>query len=297
MKNIYNIFGINNPPKDNTGRLLNPTHILYEEIFDEKLDLDKLCLSDMWVKHNIRSSVKEILLLNRSLAIFLKNGLMKRGLSLNLIHLWNIIDLLKAYLNFSFFEFVIDGLQREVDMKVEKNKQVNRFMEAKISGEKHYWEIVNGSSVVTETIFQKLKSFKKTFNYHLNAKVYEIHQTVSFEIFDFLWIIHYFREKVLEFILKTMDQKVKVENIIFMDTRMQYWLQLQGKSDNGLLGQIFHMQRKLLWIHWCILDQSKCFWSFPSPFGQRKIRFCQSITIPLNTKMEGQEYQMIYSEL
>ena len=122
----------------------------------------------------------------RSLAIFLKNGLMKRGLSLNLIHLWNIIDLLKAYINFIVFEFVIDGLQKEIDLKVDlrENKPKNRFMDAKISGQKNYWEIVNGSSVITETIFKKLKTFKKTFKYHLNSKVYEIHQTVSFEIFQ-----------------------------------------------------------------------------------------------------------------
>ena len=47
LKKIYDIFGIKNLPRDDNGRLLNPTHILYEEIFDEKLDLDQLCLSDM----------------------------------------------------------------------------------------------------------------------------------------------------------------------------------------------------------------------------------------------------------
>ena len=122
---------------------------------------------------------------------------MKRGLGLNLIHLWNIIDLLKAYLNFSVFEFVIDGLQKKLDMDVEKNHQVNRFMEAKLSGQKNYWEVVNGSSVVTETIFNRLKSFKKTFKYHLNAKVYKIHQTVSF-VGDLFHVIsfQFFREKV-----------------------------------------------------------------------------------------------------
>ena len=135
---VYQMFDIKTPPRnESTGALLNPFGICLE-ILDTKLDLQEICRND------------------RSTAAFLSKELYKRNLDQNLLKLWSVLDLQRPFTGHSILEFILDSNQKEI----EKAKQTHS----------HYVEIVNGSSVLPETILEKLKTFED-FEYLMETEV------------------------------------------------------------------------------------------------------------------------------
>ena len=97
----------------------------------------------------------------RSLGVFLKEGLLKRKADPNLMNMLATTGGLRSFLGHSVLEFLIDSNQKTD--KMEKAEEEH----------KHFVEIVNGSSVLTEKIFKMLQGFKK-FDYMLGAKAVKI---------------------------------------------------------------------------------------------------------------------------
>ena len=75
------------------------------------------------------------------------------------MNLWAVMDLQRPFLGHSLFEFVLDSNQKELQEAEHEHKD--------------YVEIINGSSVLPNTIFEKLKSFEN-FQYKLERKVLKI---------------------------------------------------------------------------------------------------------------------------
>ena len=101
------------------------------------------------------------------MAAFLREALEEKNLDPNLMNMWGVIDLQRPFLGHSVFEFVIDSNQKQIQEAEHEHK--------------HFVEIVNGSSVLPDTIFQKLLHFKN-FQYTLAAdvlKVVDNNSTVS----------------------------------------------------------------------------------------------------------------------
>ena len=109
---------------------------------------------------------------SRSLAAFLREGLEEKKQDPNLMNVWAILRFMRPFLGHSVLEFLMDSNQKEMEKAEHEHK--------------HFVEIVNGSSVLPDTIFQKLLQFKN-FQYKLGSHVGEIsdnNNTVSVSVTD-----------------------------------------------------------------------------------------------------------------
>ena len=108
----------------------------------------------------------------RSLGAFVREGLAERKADPNLMNMWATVDNIRSFLGHSVLEFLIDSNQKEMNKAERKHK--------------HFVEIVNGSSVLPNTIFKNLQK-SKNFYYILGAEVVKIidnNTTVSVKVKD-----------------------------------------------------------------------------------------------------------------
>eukprot|EP00091_Calanus_sinicus_P008633 TRINITY_DN20782_c0_g1_i1.p1 TRINITY_DN20782_c0_g1~~TRINITY_DN20782_c0_g1_i1.p1 ORF type:complete len:121 (-),score=18.92 TRINITY_DN20782_c0_g1_i1:708-1070(-) len=75
------------------------------------------------------------------------------------MYVWATLQFARPFLGHSVLEFLMDSNQKEMEKADHEHK--------------HFVEIVNGSSVLPDTIFKKLLRFK-TFHYKLGSHVGEI---------------------------------------------------------------------------------------------------------------------------
>ena len=75
------------------------------------------------------------------------------------MNLWATVMCVRPLLGHSLQEFLIDSVQKEQKLAVEAHK--------------HFVEIVNGTSVLTDTIFSKLQQFPK-FKFKIGSKVVKV---------------------------------------------------------------------------------------------------------------------------
>ncbi len=112
---------------------------------------------------------------HRSLAKFWNDELSREGLDLNLINLWAIVDMQRAFFGFSVFEFIIDTNQKDTTEFAMKNRLHTNFefSQHSIYNKDGYKEVVNGSSVFTNILWKRINSFKN-FEFRLNTRVVRI---------------------------------------------------------------------------------------------------------------------------
>ena len=77
--------------QDEDGKLLNPSDILWDKVMHE--DLVKACQEE------------------ESLERFLRNQLTKQGLPQELVSLWSVVEIARAFLHGSFYQCVEDGFE------------------------------------------------------------------------------------------------------------------------------------------------------------------------------------------
>ena len=111
----------------------------------------------------------------RSLAKFWNDELGKEGLDLNLVNLWAIVDMQRAFFGFSVFEFIIDTNQKDTTEFAKKNRMHTDldFSQNSIYNKDGYKEVINGSSVFTDILWKRIKAFEN-FEYRLNTRVSRI---------------------------------------------------------------------------------------------------------------------------
>lgn len=148
LKEIYTMFDMKTEGpmsksiKDEEGKLLNPSDILWDKVMHE--DIVKACREE------------------ESLERFLRKQLEKLAYPQELVSLWSVIELARAFLHGSFYQWVEDG---------------NEVYEAKarVFG-LGYSEIVNGTQVLPETIFKNITNQpeKKNAEIEYNKKVVKV---------------------------------------------------------------------------------------------------------------------------
>ena len=113
--------------------------------------------------------------LHRSLAKFWNDELSREGLDLNLVNLWAIVDMQRAFFGFSVFEFIIDTNQKDTTEFAKKNRVHTEFEFSRnsIYNKDGYKEVINGSSVFTDILWKRIKAFEN-FEYRLNTRVFRI---------------------------------------------------------------------------------------------------------------------------
>ena len=112
---------------------------------------------------------------HRSLAKFWNDELSREGLDLNLVNLWAIVDMQRAFFGFSVFEFIIDTNQKDTTEFAKENKMNTEFdfSQNSIYNKDGYKEVINGSSVFTDILWKRIKAFEN-FEYRLNTRVFRI---------------------------------------------------------------------------------------------------------------------------
>ena len=113
--------------------------------------------------------------LNRSLAKFWNDELSREGLDLNLVNLWAIVDMQRAFFGFSVFEFIIDTNQKDTTEFAKKSRMHTDFdlTQNSIYNKDGYKEVINGSSVFTDILWKRIKAFEN-FEYQVNTRVFRI---------------------------------------------------------------------------------------------------------------------------
>ena len=112
----------------------------------------------------------------RSLAAFWNGELLREGLDLNLVNLWAIVDMQRAFFGFSVFEFIIDSNQKETTEFAKKNTLHANFEFSQlhsIYNQDGYKEVVNGSSAFIDILWKRINMFEN-FEYRLNTRVIRI---------------------------------------------------------------------------------------------------------------------------
>lgn len=148
LKEIYDIFGIatkgakGDKLRDMEGNLVNPSDLLWDEVMHE--DLVRACHQE------------------ESLERFLRKKLDSLGYPQELVSLWSVVELVRAFLAGSFYQWVEDGFE-EWERK------------PKIFGQ-DFSEIVNGTETLTQTIFQNITNQETLENVQIrfNTKVAKV---------------------------------------------------------------------------------------------------------------------------
>jgi len=148
LKDVYEMFGMKTNGvhgekiKDGKGNLINPSDILWDEIMHE--DLVKACLEE------------------ESLERFLRTQLKQKGYPQELVSLWSVIEIARAFLHGSFYQWVEDGFET-----FERKARVFGL---------GFSEIVNGTEVLPQTIFKNITSqpVKKNAELVYNKKVVKV---------------------------------------------------------------------------------------------------------------------------
>jgi len=140
LRYLYNTFNIPDEqiPKDKDGNIRNPTEIINE--FLKEVQDGKLCREDI------------------SLHNFLRQRCNKLGYHENLPILWSILNAASSFLTYSVDFFLLDS--DEIQLRSNLHKKPSD-------------EVINGSSVLPDTIFEKIKTMEK-FAYYLNTPVWKI---------------------------------------------------------------------------------------------------------------------------
>ena len=115
-------------------------------------------------------------IIHRSLAAFWNEELRREGLDLNLVNLWAIVDMQRAFFGFSVFEFIIDTNQKDTTEFAKKNRHHTNFEFSQlhsIYNQEGYKEVVNGSSVFIDILWKEINMFEN-FEYRLNTRVIRI---------------------------------------------------------------------------------------------------------------------------
>jgi len=146
---VYSLFNITDSPvlrNKSTGSLLSPFDLLWSEILELEMavDLGDFCHKDM------------------STLQFLREETARRKLPEGLLRFWGTLEFMRAYYAMSALEFITEANLIEVHEADEKGKV--------------YKEIVNGSSVLTQTMLEKAQKFGKKFKLMLEAKVVKVEQ-------------------------------------------------------------------------------------------------------------------------
>ena len=128
--------------KDGKGNLINPSDILWDEIMHE--DLVKACLEE------------------ESLERFLRTQLKQKGYPQELVSLWSVIEIARAFLHGSFYQWVEDGFET-----FERKARVFGL---------GFSEIVNGTEVLPQTILKNITNqpIKKNAEIEYNKKVTKV---------------------------------------------------------------------------------------------------------------------------
>ena len=111
----------------------------------------------------------------RSLAKFWTDVLSREDLDLNLINLWAIVDMQRAFFGFSVFEFIIDNNQKDTSefAKVNRPQTETEFSQHSIYNKDGYKEVINGSSVFIEILWKRINNFRN-FEFRLNTRVLRV---------------------------------------------------------------------------------------------------------------------------
>jgi len=141
LRYLYKTFQIPEEkiPKDKDGKIRSPNEIISEILANEVQD-GKRCRHDITL-HN-----------------FLRKECDKQDLHNNIPILWSILTTSSSFLSYSVDEFLSDSDENQLEKKFQGLP---------------YDEIINGASVLPETIFDKIKSMQK-FAYYLNTPVWKI---------------------------------------------------------------------------------------------------------------------------
>jgi len=141
LREIYEIFGMTGI-KDKDGNLVNPSDILWDKVMHE--DLVKACSEE------------------ESLERFLRTQLKKLGYPQELVPLWSVIEIARAFLPGSFYQWVEDGFE-----EYERKPRVFGL---------GFSEVVNGTQVLPDTIFKNItnQAEKKNAEIEYNKKVVKV---------------------------------------------------------------------------------------------------------------------------
>ena len=150
LKEIYEIFGMSTEGpkstsiKDADGKLANPSDILWSKVMHE--DLVRACREE------------------QSLERFLRKRVQQLGYPEELVALWSVVELVRAFLPGSFYQWVEDGFD-----------EYERKPLARVFG-LGFSEVVNGTSVLPETIFRNItnQSAAKNAKILYNKKVTKV---------------------------------------------------------------------------------------------------------------------------
>merc|ERR1712142_21587 len=139
LMELYKLFHVETPPRDRDGKL-RPLLSLFHEI-NKDTSADDMCKND------------------RTYAVFVREGLEKRGADPNLMNIWAAVWGVRPLYGHSMQEFLIDSVQKVMPLEKERYH--------------HHVEIVNGAAVLPETIFKKIKKHKN-FSYKFGSKVVKV---------------------------------------------------------------------------------------------------------------------------
>jgi len=145
LRYVYSAFNFSEQemPKNSKGKLLHPMDLI-GEIIKKEIQNSTHCDNDVTLHHFLREKLKE------------------KGLSPRLVLLWSILRVTSSFLPYSVDEFLLDSDEAEIHGDLE---------------DEPYFEIVNGSSVLPETILKVLRQKFDKFSYVDNAPVWKIDNT------------------------------------------------------------------------------------------------------------------------
>jgi len=157
LDEMYNIFGIStrgvqgDKLRDMEGNLVNPSDLLWDEVMHE--DLVRACHQE------------------ESLERFLRKKLDSLGYPQELVSLWSVVELVRAFLAGSFYQWVEDGFE-------EYERKPRVFGQG-------FSEVINGTETLTQTIFQNitnqeaLENVQMIFNRRVEKVVVKKNKTVG----------------------------------------------------------------------------------------------------------------------
>lgn len=144
LSELYKAFNVPNEeiPRDKKGKIRDPVTLI-NEILDDEIKNTTHCKDEETLHHFLRRKCRE------------------KGIHENIIIYWSIVSVSTSFLPYSVDEFILDTDTIEI--------HGNRHLQP-------YLEIINGSSVLPETMLKSLKRFSK-FTYLDNSPVWKIDNT------------------------------------------------------------------------------------------------------------------------